>query len=262
MHWARRAASRAACTAGSSRAISTAMIAITTSNSIRVKPRLRIRMISRFVLAGERGALTAHSSATEADRREIRQEYRFPAERRRLRNDSRNISRTIVIGRRPCESGPTRRSFTATGRGAMVSAGHQEPSGWQADLTCGPGMSSSFRRGRSGPRCLCGRRPISSPRQAASSPGRRNRRLQQARRREILSITSYENSSRSSHFARLVEGRPMRSAAMKRYGHPSCRNNGASREDLVSARSRRRHSLSPGPWRRRSRSRAWATPAG
>jgi hypothetical protein len=33
------AASRAACTAGNSRAIRTAMIAITTSNSIKVKPR-------------------------------------------------------------------------------------------------------------------------------------------------------------------------------------------------------------------------------
>src|ERR1700712_1980208 len=39
-HWARRAASRAACTAGRSRAIRTAMIAITTSNSMSVKPRL------------------------------------------------------------------------------------------------------------------------------------------------------------------------------------------------------------------------------
>src|SRR4051812_29695395 len=38
-HCALRAASRAACTAGNSRAIRTAMIAITTSNSIRVKPR-------------------------------------------------------------------------------------------------------------------------------------------------------------------------------------------------------------------------------
>src|SRR4051812_40329524 len=37
-HWARRAASRADCTAGSNREIRTAMIAITTSSSIRVKP--------------------------------------------------------------------------------------------------------------------------------------------------------------------------------------------------------------------------------
>ena len=43
MHCIRRAASRAAWTAGSSRAISTAMIAMTTSNSMRVKPRLRRR---------------------------------------------------------------------------------------------------------------------------------------------------------------------------------------------------------------------------
>src|SRR5205823_4147267 len=39
MHCDRRAASRAACTAGSRSAIRTAMIAITTSSSIRVKPR-------------------------------------------------------------------------------------------------------------------------------------------------------------------------------------------------------------------------------
>ncbi len=39
MHCDRRAASRAAWTAGKSSAISTAMIAITTSSSISVKPR-------------------------------------------------------------------------------------------------------------------------------------------------------------------------------------------------------------------------------
>ena len=38
VHWARRAASRAACTAGKRSEISTAMIAITTSSSISVKP--------------------------------------------------------------------------------------------------------------------------------------------------------------------------------------------------------------------------------
>src|SRR5215218_1766019 len=45
-HCDRRAASRAACTAGKSRAISTAMIAITTKSSISVKPR-RERFIQR-----------------------------------------------------------------------------------------------------------------------------------------------------------------------------------------------------------------------
>ena len=39
VHWMRRAASRADCTAGKSSAIRTAMIAITTSSSIRVKAR-------------------------------------------------------------------------------------------------------------------------------------------------------------------------------------------------------------------------------
>lgn len=37
-HWARRAASRADCTAGSNKAIRTAIMAMTTSNSIRVNP--------------------------------------------------------------------------------------------------------------------------------------------------------------------------------------------------------------------------------
>ncbi len=44
-HWDLRAASRAACTAGSSSAISTAMIAMTTSNSISVKPRRCLTMV-------------------------------------------------------------------------------------------------------------------------------------------------------------------------------------------------------------------------
>src|SRR5262249_12978929 len=38
VHWMRRAASRADCTAGSSKAISTAMMAMTTRSSIRVNP--------------------------------------------------------------------------------------------------------------------------------------------------------------------------------------------------------------------------------
>src|SRR5947207_1570819 len=40
-HWARAAASRTFCTAGTSSPIRIAMIAMTTSNSISVKPRLR-----------------------------------------------------------------------------------------------------------------------------------------------------------------------------------------------------------------------------
>ena len=43
VHWARRAASRADCTAGSSSAIKTAMMAMTTSSSISVKPRRQQR---------------------------------------------------------------------------------------------------------------------------------------------------------------------------------------------------------------------------
>jgi len=38
VHWIRRAASRADCTAGSKSAIKTALIAITTKSSIRVNP--------------------------------------------------------------------------------------------------------------------------------------------------------------------------------------------------------------------------------
>src|SRR4051812_8310210 len=46
-HCERRAASRAACTAGNKRAIRTAMMAMTTSSSIRVKPRRFIRFLLR-----------------------------------------------------------------------------------------------------------------------------------------------------------------------------------------------------------------------
>jgi hypothetical protein len=46
MHWARRAASLADCTAGNSKEIKTAMIAITTSNSMSVNA-LRLRLIMK-----------------------------------------------------------------------------------------------------------------------------------------------------------------------------------------------------------------------
>src|SRR5271157_3406191 len=52
VHWARRAASRADWTAGRSSAIRTAMIAITTSSSIKVKPRVG-RWEPRFALMGK-----------------------------------------------------------------------------------------------------------------------------------------------------------------------------------------------------------------
>ena len=41
MHWMRRAASRADCTAGSNNAINTEMIAMTTSSSMSVKPEFK-----------------------------------------------------------------------------------------------------------------------------------------------------------------------------------------------------------------------------
>ena len=51
MHWARRAASRADCTAGNRSEISTAMIAMTTKSSISVKPANRLDVVeSRFML--------------------------------------------------------------------------------------------------------------------------------------------------------------------------------------------------------------------
>ena len=49
VHWIRRAASRAACTAGNRRPIRTAMIAITTNNSISVKPREPLRRMGCFL---------------------------------------------------------------------------------------------------------------------------------------------------------------------------------------------------------------------
>src|SRR3954469_5067431 len=52
VHWIRRAASRAAWTAGNSRAISTAMMAMTTRSSISVKPRPRIERLEGRGMAG------------------------------------------------------------------------------------------------------------------------------------------------------------------------------------------------------------------
>src|SRR4051794_14978049 len=57
VHWARRAASRAACTAGSSSAINTAMMAMTTSNSISVNPgRIRGLRDLDMALSGNEGS--------------------------------------------------------------------------------------------------------------------------------------------------------------------------------------------------------------
>lgn len=61
---ARRAASRAACTAGSKRATRTAMIAITTSNSMIVKP---CRRRSRSFRTSEKGEDMTHSWAADSD---------------------------------------------------------------------------------------------------------------------------------------------------------------------------------------------------
>ena len=47
VHCIRRAASRAACTAGKSKATSTPIIAMTTSNSTSVKPAFRVRASER-----------------------------------------------------------------------------------------------------------------------------------------------------------------------------------------------------------------------
>src|SRR2546421_7179053 len=47
LHWLRAAASRTFCTAGTSRPIRMAMMAMTTSSSISVKPRERQRLLNR-----------------------------------------------------------------------------------------------------------------------------------------------------------------------------------------------------------------------
>src|SRR3954453_22481230 len=80
-HCIRLAASRAACTAGKSKAIRTAMIAITTSSSIRVKAR-RIRRALRIdwrllVLEREAGIKTRDQGGRGA-RRRVRAHARQP----------------------------------------------------------------------------------------------------------------------------------------------------------------------------------------
>src|SRR5262245_54226654 len=49
VHWARRAASRAAWTAGSRSEIRTAMIAMTTKSSIRVNAGRQVRLVAAFI---------------------------------------------------------------------------------------------------------------------------------------------------------------------------------------------------------------------
>src|SRR5262245_48740651 len=72
MHWARRAASRAACTAGSSRAINTAMIAMTTRSTIKVNPRdrrhpLRLSLDSSTVASSKKPRMNAKYTGAFAD---------------------------------------------------------------------------------------------------------------------------------------------------------------------------------------------------
>src|SRR4051812_16693972 len=55
VHWTRRADSRAACTAGRSRPIRTAMTVMTTSSSIRVNPRRGSRLMLRKPPSGWTG---------------------------------------------------------------------------------------------------------------------------------------------------------------------------------------------------------------
>src|SRR5262245_26241330 len=66
-HWARRAASRAAWTAGSNRAIRTAMMAITTRSSIRVNPR-PARVMGKLLLVETRAEGGDGTGTIVADR--------------------------------------------------------------------------------------------------------------------------------------------------------------------------------------------------
>src|ERR1700740_2484460 len=63
MHWDRRAASRAACTAGNNSAISTAMIAMTTSSSMSVNARRRGTIALLRVEPDEQGRRTEMMAA-------------------------------------------------------------------------------------------------------------------------------------------------------------------------------------------------------
>src|SRR5262245_35301022 len=69
MHWALRAASRADLTAGRSRAIRTAMSAITTRSSISVKPRLRESLCARMRNALVKRTFPGESSARGTESR-------------------------------------------------------------------------------------------------------------------------------------------------------------------------------------------------
>src|SRR3954454_22174123 len=70
MHWARRAASRADCTAGSRSEIKIAMIAMTTSNSINVKPRRRMETPYFFLEKGGEDRCPARATGRHGCRSE------------------------------------------------------------------------------------------------------------------------------------------------------------------------------------------------
>src|SRR5262249_50799335 len=65
----RRAASRADCTAGSSKAIRTAMMAMTTSSSIRVKARLTLESMGTPCAVKKRDRKAARSRGATINRR-------------------------------------------------------------------------------------------------------------------------------------------------------------------------------------------------
>src|SRR5580704_3489945 len=79
-HWLRRAASRAAWTAGSSRAMSVAMMAITTNNSISVKPERLVRSDASRVIVELLRTGTAKKKTTTRKRFKDAVDYGFTPE--------------------------------------------------------------------------------------------------------------------------------------------------------------------------------------
>src|SRR5262245_25093485 len=168
-HWVRRAASRAAWTAGKSNAISTAMVAMTTSNSIRVKARLL--MVGSLPLSRPRRPYEVPGSSASVGRGGAGPASSARAARGRpahLKGGSGRVPRPVGERR-------AHRGRDACGKGPGPTGSTTQAGGRAGEETKGGGVGQGPCRGRtSGRRRPRGGRTARRRRAGVGSPGRRD----------------------------------------------------------------------------------------
>ncbi len=115
VHWMRRAASRADCTAGKSRAIKTAMIAITTNSSIRVKPSRVDRISYDLIIVSSLNEMNGFGVSQLCEGTMMRElgYMRLAGEREpQFSTDSRHMRRIRSASGRPQRESPCRPAAT------------------------------------------------------------------------------------------------------------------------------------------------------